>query len=133
MATISSWQNPLPLSPEQNPGQGLPAEGFEPPTYGLQNRCTTTVLSRRGEGHIITGRARRGESPISSIANRPFFRRRSSRLFLTQQIHRRLVQLGPQQKTFVGARDVANRNFHAAHDGFDVDAGRSRENLAALR
>src|ERR1700729_3422005 len=24
----------------------LPAEGFEPPTYGLQNRCTTTVLSR---------------------------------------------------------------------------------------
>jgi hypothetical protein len=25
---------------------GLPAEGFEPPTYGLQNRCTTTVLSR---------------------------------------------------------------------------------------
>jgi hypothetical protein len=25
----------------------LPAEGFEPPTYGLQNRCTTTVLSRR--------------------------------------------------------------------------------------
>jgi hypothetical protein len=26
----------------------LPAEGFEPPTYGLQNRCTTTVLSRRG-------------------------------------------------------------------------------------
>ena len=25
----------------------LPAEGFEPPTYGLQNRCTTTVLSRQ--------------------------------------------------------------------------------------
>ena len=25
----------------------MPAEGFEPPTYGLQNRCTTTVLSRR--------------------------------------------------------------------------------------
>jgi hypothetical protein len=32
---------------------GLPAEGFEPPTYGLQNRCTTSVLSRRGEGCII--------------------------------------------------------------------------------
>jgi hypothetical protein len=28
---------------------GLPAEGFEPPTYGLQNRCTTTVLSRQME------------------------------------------------------------------------------------
>jgi hypothetical protein len=25
----------------------VPAEGFEPPTFGLQNRCTTTVLSRR--------------------------------------------------------------------------------------
>ena len=24
----------------------VPAEGFEPPTFGLQNRCTTTVLSR---------------------------------------------------------------------------------------
>lgn len=24
----------------------VPAEGFEPPTYGLQNRCTTAVLSR---------------------------------------------------------------------------------------
>jgi hypothetical protein len=28
-------------------GYLVPAEGFEPPTYGLQNRCTTTVLSRR--------------------------------------------------------------------------------------
>jgi hypothetical protein len=32
----------------------MPAEGFEPPTYGLQNRCTTTVLSRRRAAHIIT-------------------------------------------------------------------------------
>ncbi len=24
----------------------LPGEGFEPPTFGLQNRCTTTVLTR---------------------------------------------------------------------------------------
>ena len=23
-------------------------EGFEPPTFGLQNRCTTTVLTRQG-------------------------------------------------------------------------------------
>jgi fatty-acyl-CoA synthase len=28
----------------------MPAEGFEPPTYGLQNRCTTTVLSRHFDG-----------------------------------------------------------------------------------
>ena len=33
----------------------LPAEGFEPPTYGLQNRCTTTVLSRRGRGSYYSG------------------------------------------------------------------------------
>ena len=25
----------------------VPAAGFEPATYGLQNRCTTTVLSRQ--------------------------------------------------------------------------------------
>lgn len=24
----------------------VPAEGIEPPTFGLQNRCTTAVLSR---------------------------------------------------------------------------------------
>ncbi len=29
---------------------GLPAEGFEPPTNGLQNRCSTTELSRRAFG-----------------------------------------------------------------------------------
>ena len=27
---------------------GMPGEGFEPPTFGLQNRCTTTVLTRQG-------------------------------------------------------------------------------------
>jgi hypothetical protein len=25
----------------------VPGEGFEPPTFGLQNRCTATVLTRR--------------------------------------------------------------------------------------
>ena len=35
-------------------GHGLvPAEGFEPPTYGLQNRCTTTVLSRQSIGREL--------------------------------------------------------------------------------
>jgi hypothetical protein len=24
----------------------VPGEGFEPPAFGLQNRCTTTVLTR---------------------------------------------------------------------------------------
>ena len=31
----------------------VPAEGFEPPTYGLQNRCTTTVLSRHYPARIL--------------------------------------------------------------------------------
>ena len=31
----------------------MPTEGFEPPTYGLQNRCTTTVLSRLAMSPII--------------------------------------------------------------------------------
>jgi hypothetical protein len=35
----------------------VPAEGFEPPTYGLQNRCTTTVLSRHFKD-TATGRMR---------------------------------------------------------------------------
>ena len=35
--------------------QKMPAEGFEPPTYGLQNRCTTTVLSRPGAGPYYSG------------------------------------------------------------------------------
>ena len=26
----------------------VPGEGFEPPTFGLQNRCTATVLTRLG-------------------------------------------------------------------------------------
>ena len=28
----------------------VPGEGFEPPTFGLQNRCTTTVLTRQANG-----------------------------------------------------------------------------------
>ena len=27
--------------------QSMPGAGFEPATFGLQNRCTTTVLTRR--------------------------------------------------------------------------------------
>ena len=29
-----------------SPQKLVPGEGFEPPTFGLQNRCTTTVLTR---------------------------------------------------------------------------------------
>ena len=31
----------------------VPDAGFEPATFGLQNRCTTTVLIRRGPSHSI--------------------------------------------------------------------------------
>src|ERR1700732_2050061 len=43
----------------------MPAEGFEPPTYGLQNRCTTTVLSRRGAGPIIANLACRHRTALT--------------------------------------------------------------------
>ena len=47
-----SWKSSMPLSNASEaspPGSrlSLPGEGFEPPTFGLQNRCTTTVLTRR--------------------------------------------------------------------------------------
>jgi hypothetical protein len=44
------YANSIPKSQWNNFFEKMPAEGFEPPTYGLQNRCTTTVLSRRGAG-----------------------------------------------------------------------------------
>jgi hypothetical protein len=31
-------------------GRGMPGEGIEPPAFGLQNRCTTAVLTRRPSG-----------------------------------------------------------------------------------
>ena len=37
------------------PKKLVPAEGFEPPTYGLQNRCTTTVLSRQTRMEAVGG------------------------------------------------------------------------------
>ena len=37
----------------------VPAEGIEPPTFGLQNRCSTAELSRRPEGLF------NGESPYN--------------------------------------------------------------------
>src|SRR5271168_3271877 len=44
------------MSPVRTILLGLPAEGFEPPTYGLQNRCTTTVLSRHFKSRDILAR-----------------------------------------------------------------------------
>jgi hypothetical protein len=33
----------------QFPSALVPGEGFEPPTFGLQNRCTATVLTRQSQ------------------------------------------------------------------------------------
>jgi hypothetical protein len=44
----------------------MPGEGFEPPTFGLQNRCTTAVLTRPGmggSGKICQATAPRGTMP----------------------------------------------------------------------
>jgi hypothetical protein len=38
----------------------MPAEGLEPPTNGLQNRCSTTELSRRREERAEWQRPKRG-------------------------------------------------------------------------
>jgi hypothetical protein len=35
-----------------NPVLLVPGEGLEPPTFGLQNRCTTAVLTRPSRGHL---------------------------------------------------------------------------------
>jgi hypothetical protein len=36
----------------------VPGEGFEPPTFGLQNRCTTTVLTRHTDARVLSNRNR---------------------------------------------------------------------------
>ena len=38
----------------------VPDEGIEPPTFGLQNRCTTAVLIRRRDPHIAQGPRKQG-------------------------------------------------------------------------
>ena len=81
---LSLTSNRVRLASLVNFNFGLPAEGFEPPTYGLQNRCTTTVLSRHGSAHIITMRAAEGlPKSIANPAGRRL-RRRSGRQFLAQ-------------------------------------------------
>ena len=42
----------------------VPGEGFEPPTFGLQNRCTATVLTRLFAAPLASAR----ETPLYRIA-----------------------------------------------------------------
>jgi hypothetical protein len=44
----------------------VPGEGFEPPTFGLQNRCTATVLTRLINVIYKAVRARR--NPRTAVA-----------------------------------------------------------------
>jgi hypothetical protein len=57
------------VSAVRNRRHMVPGEGFEPPTFGLQNRCTTTVLTRQinGLGKLIVRRLRRvrSNSPLA--------------------------------------------------------------------
>ena len=48
-----------------SPQKLVPGEGFEPPTFGLQNRCTTTVLTRhdRGLAGALRGTWDTGQAP----------------------------------------------------------------------
>ena len=53
-------------------GYPVPAEGIEPPTFGLQNRCTTAVLRRRRPPlNTGSGRGPRSVAPLTPAANRP--------------------------------------------------------------
>ena len=51
-ARRSAWGRPreLPWHEVAGVSELEPAVGFEPTTYGLQNRCTTTVLHRPRKG-----------------------------------------------------------------------------------
>jgi hypothetical protein len=70
------------------PVRSMPAEGFEPPTYGLQNRCTTTVLSRHvcdrawrssPQGAFYRDRRPCTQNPVLPYSLSANFRRRSGR------------------------------------------------------
>ncbi len=43
----------------------VPGEGFEPPTFGLQNRCTATVLTRRRRIVFIAPRRAASSRPAA--------------------------------------------------------------------
>ena len=46
----------------------VPDEGIEPPTFGLQNRCTTAVLIRPDAGAFATSAERRRQEVQPTVA-----------------------------------------------------------------
>ncbi len=49
----------------------VPAERFELPTFGLQNRCTTTVLRRRLDQRVIINITNKQAVRIGKLLNHP--------------------------------------------------------------
>jgi hypothetical protein len=46
-ATALAGRAPIMKNQPKYEEKPVPGEGFEPPTFGLQNRCTATVLTRQ--------------------------------------------------------------------------------------
>src|SRR5580692_1919714 len=61
-AAATGRLNPFILSPFSCPENVVPGEGFEPPTFGLQNRCTATVLTRQVHPTHLPRRRARGQA-----------------------------------------------------------------------
>jgi hypothetical protein len=77
----------------------VPGEGFEPPTFGLQNRCTAAVLTRQNQ-------PRKAASSIVTLAAK--VERRADR----QTVE--LLSLPSDQLLQAAARDSAARRREAS-------------------
>src|SRR6478609_5365203 len=94
----------------------VPAEGFEPPTFGLQNRCTTTVLSRP-EAAFGSKHAERPAFRPCNFCGQPFGIE-SARLGLSERPHARsrdqrvgLVIVGLEAQPGRGAAEAIEREI----------------------
>src|SRR5262245_13944516 len=61
------WRRPLATD-----GTAVPGERFELPTNGLQNRCSTTELTRQGVGTIEPFQSRTEQNRLTATALLPF-------------------------------------------------------------
>ena len=99
------------------------------------NRARELSLPASLRGRLLRDRVFRSEHPQPAARRGKAIRTHAGEMsvsdrvplynFVPQQIHCRLVQLGSQHVPFVGAGDVANRDFDAAHHGHDIDAWRA--------
>src|SRR6202790_2090625 len=93
-----------------------------------RNTQPTVIRANRGASHIKCWATRSGQAISQSISSRiaQLLGGRPGALrchrFRTQQIHRRLVKFGPNQKPLICTRDVTDGDLHTADDGLYVDA-----------